>query len=40
VSVVVPKDTPPSFLAVAGDDFLAEGAFRSFLALKRAGVLA
>jgi acetyl esterase/lipase len=40
VNVKVPKDTPPTFLAVAGDDFLAEGAVLSYLALKRAGASA
>jgi len=34
----VSKDTPPTFLAVAHDDFLVEGTVRSYLALKKAGV--
>ncbi|MGO9601012.1 MAG: alpha/beta hydrolase [Isosphaeraceae bacterium] len=36
VSAQVPKDTAPSFWVVAGDDYLAEGAVTSYLALKRA----
>jgi acetyl esterase/lipase len=38
VNIEVPKDTAPSFWVVAGDDFLAEGTVRSYLALKKAGV--
>jgi len=34
----VGKDTPPTFLAVAHDDFLVEGTVNSYLALKKAGV--
>jgi acetyl esterase/lipase len=34
----VPKDAPPTFLAVAHDDFLVEGTVKSYLALKKAGV--
>jgi gluconolactonase len=34
----VGKDTPPTFLAVAHDDFLVEDTVNSYLALKKAGV--
>jgi len=34
----VGEDTPPTFLAVAHDDFLVEGTVNSYLALKKAGV--